>query len=137
MTDRAKPVRTATLLTPAMQTPHESLNISFERGLLAAVMGNPAFGPGVVDVYDVSRDCRQPELMASSPASLFGHESGMALDGRTFYPTSIGTGHTAAVDLSNPRTPIPLGRRPGVRAGPRAPALSVTRRTQAAGRAAE
>jgi hypothetical protein len=45
MTDPAKPVRTATLVTPAMQTPHESLNISVERGLLAAVMGNPASPP--------------------------------------------------------------------------------------------
>jgi hypothetical protein len=110
MTDPAHPVHTATLATPAMQTPHESLNISVERGLLAAVMGNPAFAPGVVDVYDLSRDCRHPELMASAPASIFGHESGMALDGRTFYPTSISTGHTSAVDLSNPRTPLPLGQ---------------------------
>ena len=62
MTDPAKPVQTTTLITPAMQTPHESLNISVERGLLAAVMGNPAFAPGVVDVYDLSRDCRHPEL---------------------------------------------------------------------------
>ena len=46
--------------------------------------------------------------MASAPASVFGHESGMAPDGRTFYPTSIGTGHTTAVDLSNPRTPLPI-----------------------------
>ena len=62
MTDPSKPVHTTTLVTPAMQTPHESLNISVERGLLAAVMGNPAFAPGVVDVYDISRDCRHPEL---------------------------------------------------------------------------
>ena len=51
----------------AMQTPHESLNISVERGLLAAVMGNPAPYPGVVDVYDISKDCRHPELMARVP----------------------------------------------------------------------
>jgi hypothetical protein len=108
MTDPSKPVRTATLMTPAMQTPHESLNLSVERGLLAAVMGNPAFGPGVVDVYDVSHDCRRPELMASAPASVFGHESGMALDGRTFYPTSISTGDTVAVDVSDPRMPAPI-----------------------------
>ena len=110
MTDPSKPVHTTTLITPAMQTPHESLNISVERGLLAAVMGNPAFAPGVVDLYDISRDCRHPELMASAPAAVFGHESGMALDGRTFYPTSISTGHTTAVDVSNPRTPRPLGQ---------------------------
>ena len=43
MSDPANPVRTTTLLTPAMQTPHESVNISVERGILAAVAGNPAF----------------------------------------------------------------------------------------------
>jgi len=105
MTDPAKPVRTATLVTPAMQTPHESVNISVERGILAAVMGNPSAHPGVVDLYDLSEDCRQPALLTSAPASIFGHESGMALDGMTFYPTSIGTGHTTAVDISNPRVP--------------------------------
>ncbi|HEX6945353.1 MAG TPA: hypothetical protein VF196_04105, partial [Casimicrobiaceae bacterium] len=94
-----------TLLTPAMQTPHESLNISVERGLLAAVTGNPSAYPGIVDVYDLTKDCRQPELQASLPASIFGHESGMAPDGKTVYPTSIGTGHTTAVDLTNPRVP--------------------------------
>src|SRR3712207_4649697 len=92
--------------TPAMQTPHESLNISIERGLLAAVTGNPTAYPGIVDVYDISQDCRHPVLMSSLPASIFGHESGMALDGRTFYPTSIGTGQTTAVDITNPRLPL-------------------------------
>jgi hypothetical protein len=106
MTDPTRPVRTDTLLTPAMQTPHESLNISVERGILAAVMGNPGAYPGVVDVYDISQDCRRPALQASVPGAIFGHESGMAPDGKTFYPTSIGTGHTTAVDISNPRLPI-------------------------------
>ena len=46
--------------------------------------------------------------MASAPASVFGHESGMALDGKTFYPTSISTDQTTAVDLSDPRLPRPI-----------------------------
>ena len=106
MTDPRRPVRTDSLLTPAMQTPHESVNISVERGILAAVMGNPASHPGVIDVYDVSQDCRHPVLQASIPGAIFGHESGMAPDGKTFYPTSIGTRHTTAVDISNPRLPV-------------------------------
>jgi hypothetical protein len=110
MTDPRRPVRTASLLTPAMQTPHESLNISVERGILAAVMGNPSAYPGVIDLYDISQDCRHPVLQASVPGSMFGHESGMALDGKTFYPTSIGTDQTTAVDISNPRIPIPIGQ---------------------------
>jgi hypothetical protein len=54
------------------------------RGLLAAVMGNPTVYPGVVDLYDVSRDCRRPELLSSSPVGFLGHESGFAPDGNTF-----------------------------------------------------
>ena len=109
MSDPANPVRTDSLLTPAMQTPHESLNISVQRGLLAAVAGSPAFAPGIVDVYDISQDCRRPVLKASAPVGFLGHESGIAPDGKTFYATSIGTGQTTAVDLTNPSLPLPLG----------------------------
>jgi hypothetical protein len=106
MTDPRRPVRTTTLLTPAMQSPHESLNISVQRGVLAAVLGNPTQYPGGIDVYDISQDCRNPVPMSAAfPASPFGHESGMAPDGLTFYPTSLGTNDTTAVDISNPRLP--------------------------------
>jgi hypothetical protein len=109
MSDPRKPVRTETLITPAMQTPHESVNISVQRGILAAVMGNPAQYPGGVDVYDISKDCRHPQPMAAAfPATPFGHESGMAPDGLTFYPTSPGTSHMSAVDISNPQLPRTL-----------------------------
>ena len=109
MSDPRHPVRTTTLVTPAMQTPHESFNISVERGVLAAVMGNPAQYPGGIDVYDISEDCRSPQLKAAAfPATPFGHESGMAPDGLTFYPTSPGTSHLSAVDISNPSLPRTL-----------------------------
>ena len=108
MSNPANPVRTDSLLTPAMQTPHESLNISIARGLLVAVMGNPAFAPGVVDVYDLTQDCRHPVLKASAPVGWLGHESGIAPDGKTFYSTSIGTGQVTAVSLDNPSLPLPL-----------------------------
>jgi hypothetical protein len=108
MSNPAKPVRTETLVTPAMQSPHESLNISTKRGLLAAVLGNPIAAPGQVDVYDLNADCRQPELQASLPVGFLGHESGFAPDGRTFYATSLDDGHVTAVDLDNPKVPVPL-----------------------------
>ena len=59
--------QTASLLTPAMQTPHESLVLNEKRGLLAAVTGNPAIYPGIVDVYDLNEDCRHPVLQSSLP----------------------------------------------------------------------
>ena len=105
MSDPAKPVRTASLVTPAMQSPHESLVLNEKRGLLAAVMGNPSAAPGVVDIYDLSKDCRQPELQSSSPLGYLGHESGFAPDGNTFYATSIGTGDVTALDVSDPKLP--------------------------------
>ncbi len=108
MTDPAKPVRTATLSTPAMQTPHESLILSEKRGLLVAVMGNASTYPGFVDIYDVNEDCREPVLQASLPVGLLGHESGMAPDGNTFYSTSLFSGQVTAVDITNPKVPTPL-----------------------------
>jgi len=108
MSNPGAPVRTSTLLTPAMQTPHESMVLNPERGLLAAVMGNPVVYPGVTDVYDVTSDCRNPELRSVSPAGILGHESGFAPDGRTFYAASISTGHLTAVDVSNPSLPVTL-----------------------------
>ena len=107
MSDPTHPVRTETLVTPAMQTPHESLNISVKRGILAAVMGNPAKYPGGVDLYDISADCRHPAPRAAAfPATPFGHESGMAPDGLTFYPSSASD--FSAVDISDPRVPKDL-----------------------------
>ncbi|HEX8741973.1 MAG TPA: hypothetical protein VF712_02460 [Thermoleophilaceae bacterium] len=109
MSDPRNPVRTETLVTPAMQSPHESVNISVRRGILAAVMGNPAMYPGGIDVYDISQDCRHPQVKAAAfPATPFGHESGMAPDGLTFYPTSPGSSHLSAVDISNPSVPRTL-----------------------------
>ncbi|MGH9184245.1 MAG: LVIVD repeat-containing protein, partial [Acidimicrobiales bacterium] len=109
MSDPTNPTLTDTLITPAMLSPHESLVLSPERGLLAAVLGNPAFNIGIVDVYDVSQDCRHPVLKSTLlPSGILGHESGMAPDGRTFYSASPVTGTVTAVDLSNPSLPLPL-----------------------------
>jgi hypothetical protein len=105
MSDPAKPVRTDTLVTPAMQTPHESLELNERRGLLAAVTGNAIAYPGAVDVYDVSKDCRRPELQSVTATGGFGHESGFAPDGNTFYVTSISTGEVTAIDLADPKAP--------------------------------
>jgi hypothetical protein len=96
------------LVTPAMLSPHESVVVSQERGVLAAVLGNPAFNLGWVDLYDISQDCRAPVLTASLPVGVFGHESGMAPDGNTFYAASPGTETIIAVDISNLSVPVPI-----------------------------
>ena len=108
MSDPTNPVRVTELQTPAMLSPHESLVLSKERGILAAVLGNPGAYPGSVDVYDISVDCRHPVLKATAPVGILGHESGMAPDGLTFYSASPGTPTLTAIDLTNPALPTPI-----------------------------
>ena len=67
--------------------------------------GNLATNVGVIDVYDISKDCRHPVLKSSTPMGFLGHESGMAPDGRTFYSASPGSETIVAVDISNPSVP--------------------------------
>ena len=123
MSDPATPRRTATLSTPAMLSPHESLALHEGRGLLVAVMGNAGSAPGFLDVYDVKSDCRKPRLLSSTPVGILGHESGFSPDGRTYYASSLLADTITAVDLSNPRLPRTLttfagGWSHGVRTSP-------------------
>ncbi len=108
MSDPANPVLTARLGTPAMDTPHESLVVSTKRGVLAAVAGNLTTNVGIIDLYDISKDCRSPELRSSTPVGFLGHESGMAPDGLTFYSASPAGETLVAVDISNLTVPVPL-----------------------------
>ncbi|MEK6805036.1 MAG: hypothetical protein AABY95_00110 [Pseudomonadota bacterium] len=108
MSDPRQPTFTTRLTTPAMLSPHESLVLNKDRGLLVAVMGNPALFAGMVDVYDISQDCRYPVLQSVTPLGILGHESGFAPDGRTFYAASPGSYTVTAIDLTDPRVPKPL-----------------------------
>lgn len=108
MSDPANPTLSARLVSTAMLSPHESLVVSQQAGVLAAVLGNPLFGPGIVDLYDLRDDCRSPQLQASRLVGVLGHESGMAPDGRTFYSSSPGTPTLTAVDISDPARPSTL-----------------------------
>jgi hypothetical protein len=105
MRNPAKPIHTDTLRSLAFQSPHESVRLNQKRGLIVAVLSNPAVHPGFVDVYDVSKDCRHPTLVSSTPLGVLGHEGGFSPDGNTYYTASL-YGHTlAAVDLTNPAVP--------------------------------
>ena len=108
MADPAHPALTTRLVTPAMDTPHESLVLSQSRGLLVAVAGNLATNVGQIDIYDVSKDCRQPEFRSTTPLGVLGHESGLSPDGRTFYSASPAGQTIVAVDISDPVLPRPL-----------------------------
>jgi hypothetical protein len=112
MTHPTHPVKTAELRTPAMLSPHESLNLNVRRGLLAADLGNLVTGPGFFDIYDVKKDCRHPRLLSSLPIGVLGHEGTFSPDGNTFWVSApfgayanrnIGT--LTAIDVSNPVVP--------------------------------
>lgn len=104
MSDPAHPVRTATLATPSMLSPHESLSLNPARGLLAAGMGNPVNHPGIVDIYDLTSDCRYPVLKSSTPFGVLGHEGNFSPDGNTLWISNASSILTA-IDVRNPTLP--------------------------------
>jgi hypothetical protein len=108
MTNPAKPVMTDRLVEPAMLTPHESVVLNPKRGLIAAVSGNPSTYPGLVSIYDASKDCRKPVLTYSGALARLGHESGFSPDGTTFYATSVNNGQITAIDVKDPKAPSVL-----------------------------
>lgn len=110
MSNPAKPVRTAVLGSFAMRTPHESLRLNPARGLLVAVAGAPWTQVGVVDVYDVSGDCRSPVLKSSTPLGVLGHEGGFSPDGRTYWAATTADRGLTAIDLTDPALPRVLWR---------------------------
>ena len=105
MSNPARPVQTATLITPPMLSPHESLNLNARRGLLGAVLGNPSTHPGLFSIYDVSQDCRHPVEDATALVARFGHESGFSPDGKTFYAAGTAVKSITAIDVSDPKHP--------------------------------
>lgn len=112
MSDPTSPVKTANLLTPAMLSPHESMSLNAERGLLAAA-SNFAVHPGIVDIYDLKDDCRHPVLKSSTPFGPLGHEGNFSPDGNTFWVASggrpvcagLGPATLTAIDVSDPGLP--------------------------------
>jgi hypothetical protein len=105
MNDPARPRQTANLTTPGMLSPHESLLVNQRRGILGAVLGSALTNAGILDLYDVRTDCRHPRLLSSTPTGIFGHESGWAPDGKTFWSVGAAGMTLTAVDVTDPRKP--------------------------------
>jgi hypothetical protein len=116
LTDARNPAPTAYLTTTAMLDPWESLKVNERRQLLAADNGqNGGAGPEV-DIYDLSDDCRFPQLLASVavgkadrstgvPAKVTGHEGAWAPDGLTYYGGDLRQFQYFAVDTTDPSKP--------------------------------
>jgi hypothetical protein len=120
-TDPRKPTETAYLSTTSMLDPWESLKVHAGRELLLAENGTNAAGGPQLDVYDVSGDCRNPQLQSSVatgtsangdasalPAGeiLKGHEGNVSPDGLTWYSGDRGTPKKyTATDITDTRHP--------------------------------
>jgi hypothetical protein len=105
--DPSNPRATTRLDTAAMLDPHESLKVNQKRRLLA---GWRRAGPEF-DVYDVSGDCTQPQLLSSVvfPGTR-GHAGDFAPDGLTWYNSA--QPNLTMVDLADPTDPQELARTP-------------------------
>ena len=130
LTNPSHPTPTGYLTSISMLDPWESLKVNAERQLLAADNAHNGAGGPEVDIYDVSGDCRTPQLLASvavgtgadggDVAPVIGHEGSWAPDGLTYYGGSPIQHIYYAVDTADPTAPklittwlTPFGQPPG------------------------
>jgi len=128
VSDPHDPTPTGYLTTTSMLDPWESLKVNERRQLLGADNGHNGGGGPEVDIYDVSGDCRTPQLLATLavgkadgstglPHPVIGHEGAWAPDGLTYYggdlftrytipgTTTAASGQYYAVDTTDPTHP--------------------------------
>jgi hypothetical protein len=113
----ASPRRTTSLTTPAMLDPWESLRVNARRKILVADNGQNGGGGAEIDIYDLSGDCTNPQLLSSTkvglgadgtvttPRAVIGHEGGVAPDGLTYYIGNTNNGMYHAVDITSLAAP--------------------------------
>lgn len=108
--DSTNPIRSQTLMTPAMQDPWESLKVNEPRKLLAAVGPGPE-GPANFDLYDLSADCAQPVPVGAGtfPINTVGHEGEWAPDGMTYWSSALFSPAVTPIDVSITTAPRALG----------------------------
>ena len=97
----------------------ESLRVNPIRQMLYAATGAEKRGMGgggpEIDIYDLSADCRAPQLLSSTAltytkadgtqAPINGHEGNISPDGMTYYVGDLTNKIYHAVDVSNPTRP--------------------------------
>ncbi len=116
VSDPRKPVQTAYLTERATANAGESLRVHPERGLLVADRYFLAQGASNFDdpdanralaIYDISKDCRKPKLLADVVMpSAVGHEGCLQPDGMVYYMASTDT--ITPIDISDPTKPRQL-----------------------------
>ena len=116
ITNPATPTVTANLTSISMLDPWESLKVNERRQILAADNAHNGGGGPEVDIYDISGDCRYPQLLASVAVGkadgttgivtpIIGHEGAWAPDGLTYYGSDIRNSQYYVVDTTNTTKP--------------------------------
>lgn len=114
--DDASPVATTFLNTTAMIDPWESLKVNERRQMLGGVNALNGNGGPEIELYDISADCRYPQLITGNKvglndgtdqylAAVRGHEGNFAPDGLTYYAANLGAGYIYPIDITNPTKP--------------------------------
>jgi len=114
--DSAHPVATTFLNTTAMLDPWESLKVNERRQLLGGVNALNGNGGPEIELYDISGDCRSPQLLTGAQvglndgsgqyvAAVRGHEGNFAPDGLTYYAANLGSGYIYPIDITNTTKP--------------------------------
>jgi hypothetical protein len=125
LSDPRHPTPTTYLTTSSMLDPWESLKVNERRQLLGADNGQNGGGGPEIDIYDISDDCRFPQLLVSRPvgtgadggivAPVIGHEGSWAPDGLTYYGGDLRNAQYYAVDTADPSRPKLIATwRPGI-----------------------
>lgn len=115
ITNPSAPVPISYLTSISMLDPWESLKVNTRRALLGADNAHNGAGGPEVDVYDISVDCRFPQLLASQAVGTgtdggvaadiqppLGHEGSWSPDGLTYYRSDIRNAVYHAIDASDP-----------------------------------
>jgi hypothetical protein len=116
LTNPSNPTPTGYLTSISMLDPWESLKVNAQRQLLAADNGHNGGAGPEVDIYDLSSDCRFPQLLSSIavgnadgstgvPGNVVGHEGSWAPDGLTYYIGNTTHKTYDAVDMTDPTRP--------------------------------
>ena len=115
-TNPSAPLPTAYLSTTAMIDPWESLKVNDRRQLLGGVNALNGNGGPEIELFDLSGDCRHPQLLTGAQvgldstngqfvAAVRGHEGNFAPDGLTYYAANLGSGYIYPIDITNPTKP--------------------------------
>lgn len=101
VSDSTSPTVVTTLTTSGMLNAWESMKVHQGRGLLVGYGADSS----VLDIYDVSQDCKEPVLMSSFNVGGLGHSGNYSPDGTIYYASSLLTDEAFAVDITDPAKP--------------------------------